>query len=292
MNAVLPFTAERTCAEDPALDFCLWSYDPPLPPHAASLAGVNLLYAASAGARCLDAYRSVAGNLRKALGPFRTVWGVKLNGAALSTEFYFYDYERLERATPFERVARAFTPLADVVVPVDDAVPYFMASLELPMAPRAWPARVTEADIYVGNPGSQVSSGICYQVSAAGAELKNFYFFFDAKKEWDSIVAKAACSAQIPLPEFALDELLPSYLRDCRVIVVANKRRHDAVYFSGIGIAQLIRFLKSFNYPRDLVDYAEREERNFAHLSFDVGFDYRLEQGHLVTAKSSFYNVL
>jgi hypothetical protein len=292
MNAVLPFAAERTRAGDPALDFCLWPYDPPTPPHAASLAGVNLLYAASAGAGCLDAYRSVAGSLRKALGPFRTVWGVKWNGAALSTEFYFYDYTRLERAVPFDRLARAFAPAADVAVPVDDGVPYFMASLELPMVPDAWPARVTQADIYVGNPGSQVSSGICYQVSAAGAELKNFYFFFDARNEWDSILAKAACSAQIPLPQFAADDLLPLYLRDCRVIVVANKRRHDAVYFSGIGIVQLIRFLKSFNYPRDLIAYAEREEKNFAHLSFDVGFDYRLERGRLVTAKSSFYNVL
>jgi hypothetical protein len=292
VSAVLSFAPERTVAGHPALDFCLWPYDPPAAPHAASLGGVNLLYAASAARDCLESYQIVTTGLRQALGPFRTVWGVKWNGAALSTEFYFYDYNRLERAAPFVRIAEAFAPLAEVNAPVNDGVPYFMVSLELPMAPRAFPARVGDADIYVGNPGSQVSSGICYQVSAAGTELKNFYFFFDARTEWDSIAAKAACSAHIPLADFPLDTVLPPELRDCRVIVIANKRRHDAAYFSGIGIRQLIWFLKRFQYPRDLIAYAEREEKNFAHLSFDVGFDYRLEEGRLVTSKSSFYNVL
>jgi hypothetical protein len=292
VTTLLSFAPERARADDPALDFCLWPYDPPSPVHDASLAGANLLYAAGAGAGCADVYRNLAASLRKTLGPFRSVWGVKWDGAALSGEFYFYDYNRLERAAPFARIASAFAPVAEVSAPIDDTVPYFMASLELPMAPCAWPARIGQADIYIGNPGSQVSSGICYQVGASGAELKNFYFFFDARAEWDAIQAKAACSAQVTLPDFPLDAVLPPYLRDCRVIVIANKRRHDAVYFSGIGIAQLIGFLRQFNYPRALIEYAQREEKNLAHLSFDVGFDYRLEQGRLVTAKSSFYNVL
>jgi hypothetical protein len=292
MSAVLPFAAERARAADPALDFCLWPYDPPSPVHGESLAGVNLLYAAGEDAGCCRSYRTVADSLRGALGPFRSVWGVKWDGAALSTEFYFYDYNRLERAAPFGKIARVFAPVAAVEAPVKDDVPYFMVSVELPPASRNGPARIAEADIYIGNPGSQVSSGISYRVSEAGAELKNFYFFFEAKTEWESVVAKAACSAQVPLPGFPLDAVLPSYLRDCRVIVIANKRRHDAVYFSGIDIAQLIGFLKAFGYPPALVAYAAREQRNFAHLSFDVGFDYRLEAGRLVIAKSSFYNVL
>jgi hypothetical protein len=290
MTAILPFRAYPAQAGDPALDFCLWPYDPPASVHGASLAGINLLYAAAAGAGCLDRYRALADNLRRALGPFRSVWGAKWNGTSLSAEFYFYDYKRLERSVPFHRIARAFAPV-EVTAPVNDGITYFMASLELPMTAGAWPPRIAEADIYVGNPGSQVSSGICYQIGAAGAELKNFYFFFDAKDEWDSILAKAACSAQLPLTDFVLDEVLPPYLRECRVIVIANKRRHDAIYFSGIGIAQLIRFLENFRYPAPLIDYAKRESANFAHLSFDVGFDYRFEQGRLVTSKSSFYNV-
>lgn len=292
MSALLSFAAEQARATDPALDFCLWPYDPPSPPRADSLRGVNLLFAAAADAGCLDAYQGVAANLRQSLGPFRTVWGLKCNGATLSTELYFYDYERLERATPFARIARAFAPYCAVTAPVDDAVPYFMASVEMPMARDGWPVRTDRADIYIGNPGSRVSSGICYQVDETGAELKNFYFFFDARAEWGDILAKAACSAQVPLAGFPLDAVLPEWLRDCRVIVAANKRRHDAVYFSGIGIAQLIRFLKHFGYPPALIAYAEREAENFAHLTFDAGFDYRMEGGRLVTLKSGFYNVL
>ena len=292
MSALLSFPAERARAGDPALDFCLWPYDPPSPPRADSLRGVNLLFAAAAEAGCLDIYQSMAADLREALGPFRTVWGLKWNGAAASTEFYFYDYARLERAIPFARIAQAFAPYARVTAPVEDRIPYFMASLEMPMACGGWPARTEKADIYIGNPGSRVSSGICYEVDATGTELKNFYFFFDARAEWDDIVAKAACSALVPLADFPLAAVLPEWLRDCRVIVAANKRHHDAVYFSGIGVAQLIRFLKHFGYPSALIAYAEREARRFAHLTFDVGFDYRMEAGRLVILKSGFYNVL
>lgn len=292
MSAVLPFAAERARTGDPALDFCLWPYDPPAVPHAASLAGVNLLYAAAAQADCMEAYRGMAAGLRAALGPFRTVWGVKWDGTVLSNEFYFYDYERLERAHSFAHIAAAFAPHCAVTAPVDERVPYFMVSVETPMAAGGFPARAAQADIYVGNPGSQVSSGICYQVDALGIEMKNFYFFFDARRDWDAIAAKAACSALVPLAGFPFDAVLPSWLRDCRVIVVANKRRHDAVYFSGIGIAQLVRFLKTFGYPSALAAYAEREADNLAHLTFDVGFDYRMEDGRLAILKSGFYNVL
>jgi hypothetical protein len=292
MSAVPPFAAERARTGDPALDFCLWPYDPPAMPHAASLAGVNLLYAAAAQAGCMEAYRGMAAGLRAALGPHRTVWGVKWNGTALSSEFYFYDYERLERAHSFARIAAAFTPHCAVTVPVDDRVPYFMVSVETPMAAGAFPACAARADIYVGNPGSRVSSGICYQVDGSGTEMKNFYFFFDAREEWEAVAAKAACSALAPPAEFPFDAVLPPWLRDCRVIVVANKRRHDAVYFSGIGIAQLVRFLETFGYPPILTAYAGREADNLAHLTFDVGFDYRMEDGRLVILKSGFYNVL
>ncbi|HEX3756787.1 MAG TPA: hypothetical protein VHV26_17090, partial [Rhizomicrobium sp.] len=80
MRAVPTFAAEPARAGDPALDFCLWPYDLPSPRHATSLAGANLLYAASAEAGCLDAYCSLTESLRAALGPFRSVWGVKWDG--------------------------------------------------------------------------------------------------------------------------------------------------------------------------------------------------------------------
>lgn len=290
--AVMGFAPEGADGADPPVDFCLWDYPPPAPPHRASLRGVNLLYAAAEHAGCLGPYRQAAASLRAALGPFRTVWGVKKDGGTLSAEFYFYDYDRLERAAPFSRIAAAFAPVARVNAPVDDAVPYFMTSIELPLRAGAFPADAPAADVYIGNPGSGVSSGICYEVGPAGAQLKNFYFFFDAQSDWESVVAKAACSAHLPLPQFSPEALFPPWLREARVAVIANKRYYDSVYFSGIGIDALIRFLRHFDYPAALVDYAQSQSRNFDHLQFDVGFDYRMEAGRLVTAKSSFYNVL
>jgi hypothetical protein len=289
----LAIAPELATADDPPVDFCLWAYDPPAPMRRGDLRGVNLLYAAAELRGCQDAYRRAASALRAELGAFRTVWGVKKNGATLSSEFYFYDYERLERAASFARIAAAFAPVAEVAVEVDQAIPYFMTSIELPMAPGALPARIEAADIYIGNPGSGVSSGICYEVGQGGrTELKNFYFFFDAQADWDSVVAKAGCSAHVPFGALEPDELFPDWLRAARVAVIANKRYHDSVYFSGVGIDALIRFLRRFEYPQALADYAEANRAAFGHLQFDVGFDYRVEGGRLITAKSSFYNVL
>jgi hypothetical protein len=290
--AAFTFAQEMAAAADAPVDFCLWAYDPPQPVRPGSLRGVNLLYAAAELTGCLDPYRRVATSLRTSLGPFRTVWGVKMNGEALSTEFYFYDYERVDRAAPFARIAAAFAPVAAVIAPVDDATPYFMTSIELPMTPDALPARVDRADVYIGNPGSGVSSGICYEAGPGGMELKNFYFFFDAQSDWDSVVAKAGCSVHVPFGSLTPEALFPDWLRGARVAVIANKRHYDSVYFSGIGVEALIRFLRHFGYPGALIGYAEANAAGFAHLQFDVGFDYRVEAGRLITAKSSFYNVL
>src|SRR6185503_9693661 len=83
----LAIAAELATADDPPVDFCLWAYDPPTPMR--------------------------RGDLR----------GVKKNGAQLSSEFYFYDYERLERAASFAAIAEAFAPVAEVAVEVDQAIP-------------------------------------------------------------------------------------------------------------------------------------------------------------------------
>jgi hypothetical protein len=286
------FEPERARPGDPPVDFCLWAYDPPAPVHPGSLAGINLLYAAAEQGGGLAAYRALAASLRRAVGPFRTVWGVKQDGERLSAEFYFYDYARLERATPFARIAAAFAPVAEVTVAVDEAIPYFMASIELPLPIGPGAARIAAADVYIGNPGGGMTSGICYEASEAGLEMKNFYFFFDAQADWEAVVAKAGCSAHVPFGSIRPDALFPEWAREARVAVVANKRRHDALYLSGIGVDALLAFLRRFRYPAALIDYAAQRRDAFAHLQFDVGFDYRVEDGRLVTGKSSFYNVL
>ena len=62
-------------------------------------------------------------------------------------------------------------------------------------------------------------------------------------------------------------------LRDCKVIVVANKQLNDSVYFSGIDAGQLLYFLKRLNYPVELVAFIESNKACLDHLQFDAGFD-------------------
>lgn len=288
-----PFAFELIEPGDPPLDFCLWRYAPPCKPVADAIRGVNLLYMAAMVAGGDATCRELVASLRGALGPFRTVWGVKWHDGSVSAEFYFYDYERTARALPFSRIAQAFAPVADVQVTVDEALPYFMASIEVPLAASGGRAAVLAADIYVGNPDDRgISSGMCHEVGPGGTRLKNLYYFFDAQNDWGSFLAKAACSAHVPMGSVSPDDVFPEWLREARVAVVANKQLSDGAYFSGIGIDALVRFMETFAYPPALVVYACENRDRLAHLMFDVGYDYRVENGRVIFGKSSIYNVL
>ncbi|MBW1888561.1 MAG: hypothetical protein JRI52_09470, partial [Deltaproteobacteria bacterium] len=72
-------------------------------------------------------------------------------------------------------------------------------------------------------------------------------------------------------------------------IVVANKQRNDAVYFSGINVDQLIFFLKRMNYPGEFTSFVEENRDKLDHLQYDVGFDYRMEGRDLRILKSAYY---
>lgn len=277
-------------AGDRAADYCLWDY-PPLAPMQGRLRQSTLLFhalgAVGADQRVADAARL----LRTSLGPFRTVWGIKQSQGRFSTEFYFYDYERLGRDLSISRVLQALSPIVacDVVPP--ELRPYFMASLELNDAVVA-ARRLDEVDVYFGSPGASVSAGICYALDAQGLALKNFYFFFDAHREREDIVAKIACSAHLDLPGLRLEEILWPELVDCRVIVVANKRSGEGIYFSRVRIDQLVFFLERMNYPEPVVAPIAAHRRLFDHLLFDVGFDYVMRDGRIVITKSAFYGIV
>lgn len=288
----LDFPSERVAGEDPAFDFCLWDYARPRPLQHGDLRGVNFLYHAAAQFGQLEQMKRLVGSLRRHVGPFRTVWGLKQSDAGTSVEFYFYDYDRLERAVPFADIAAAFAPVADVEVPVDDTLPYFMTSIELSLPLSGARQMVRTADIYIGNPDTALSSGICYEVDTKSVRLKNLYQFFDAQADWGSVVTKAACSAHVPFGSVSVDDIFPPWLREARVAVVANKPHSDGAYMSGIGVDALIQFLEHFGYPESVTDFARDHRDGLSHLHFDVGYDYRVANGKVVTGKSSFYNVL
>lgn len=281
---------EPTQPGDHYADYCQWPYDPPAPTFG-KLRQSSLLWAALSVSGAHENLVASCRELRRVLGPFRTVYGVKLQGGKLSFEFYFYDYARLERDLSIPKVLGALAPYVKCELPQVEHRPYFMFSLDLDNAITNGAAPLSEIDVYIGNPGSSVSSGICYAHRATGLELKNFYFFFDAHSEQRHVADKVASSAHLDAG-FDLDQILWPEMVDCGVIVVANKRKHDGIYFSRIRSTQLGLFFGRANWPAAIRDLHAENARRFDHLLFDIGIDYAVEDGRAVILKSAFYGLL
>lgn len=286
---------DLTCLEyatdaDPSLSYCLWDYPRPAPAED-KWRSVNLLFD-SFGVGGIDARGgAVVEALRDAIGPFKTVFGIKQVDGRLAWEFYFYDYARLERTVSISRVLAALRPWAGCKLQINEALPYFMFSIDLPIEAAGIARPIEQVHMYIGNPGSAVSSGIAYGLTSEGARLENFYFFFDARTQLGEVARKVACSAQVDIRVIGIDALLLPELCDCRTICVANKATHDCVYFSGITVDQLVWFLERFEYPEAIVQTVTARRDCLDHLLFDVGFDYRMSSGCLVVLKSGYYGV-
>jgi len=275
---------------DPALNYCLWPYPRPAPAEDKHRS-LNLLLQsfehAGIDGRAVDIVEAI----RDAIGPFQTVFGVKRLGERLAWEFYFYDYLRRERSVSATRVLQAIRPWVACDVAVNESLPYFMFSLDLDGAIAAGQRTLDVVHLYVGNPGSAVSSGIAYGVRRDTTTLENFYFFFDAATQMDAVAGKVASSAHFDAAALPLDTVIVPELRDCRTICVANKQTHDCIYFSGVDVGQLLWFLRWLHYPAPIVDFVERHRDGLDHLLFDVGVDYRMCDGRLKIMKRGYYGV-
>jgi hypothetical protein len=281
---------ERAGANDRFADYCLWDYEPPAPA-TGKLRCSNLLWRSieeGAGPHLKAACMA----LREGLGPFRTVFGVKKIAGKLSYEFYFYDYARLEREVSIKRVLKILSPFVDCPLNYSEGRPYFMFSIDLDddIASRRRPLEVI--NVYVGNPGSSVSSGICYELSPAGLRLANFYFFFNARSEMDQITAKIACSSHHDLRGLPMSAILRPELLDCEVIVVANKKFNDGIYFSRVKIDPLVDFLEREHFPAGLAGFARTHRNELDHMLYDVGIDYAVEGNAVKVLKTAFYGLL
>jgi hypothetical protein len=281
---------EYATADDPALNYCLWAYEPAAPAQD-KFRSINLLWQSFEHAGLNARADEMVDAIREAIGDFRTVFGVKLVGGRLAWEFYFYDYARREREVSISRVLAAIQPFAPCDVPINENLPYFMFSLDLDEDLASGRRRLDVVHMYVGNPGSAVSSGIAYAVRAQATILENFYFFFDARAQLDEAADKIRSSAFFDAARLPIDAVLLPELRACRTICVANKQTHDCVYFSGVKVDQLLHFLRRFDYPGAIVDFVAAERGQLDHLLFDVGFDYRMQDGALIVLKSGYYGV-
>ncbi len=286
----MTWVPENSGGDEPQYDFCLWEYPPPAPSQG-KLRSVNLLFnsfeAEGLGGRPLE----LVAALRRGLGERRTVWGVKREGARTSWELYFYDYDRLQRSRSIPRVLDTIRPWVPCEVGTSERQPYFMFSLDLGRDQLVDGRPLDEIQMYIGNIGGTVSSGICYEVTREQTRMKNLYYFFDARTEMENIVGKLTSSVHLDLPGLDLDAILWPEMRGCQIIVVANKPQRDGVYFSRIGVDQLLVFLQRLNYPEEHVRFVSENRGRLDHMLYDVGFDYCVENGSLNIVKSAYYGI-
>jgi hypothetical protein len=281
---------EYTNDQDIFFDFCLWEYKPVVP-YRNKFRPVNLLFHSFDVVGVNEKIFDFVQAIREGIGIANTVWGVKKLGEDIRWEFYFYDYRRRDRERSITKLLDIFKPFIHCELKANENYHYFMFSIDIDNNLISRTRDLEEIHMYIGNPGSSVSSGICYLLTKNGTRLENFYFFFDAKKEMEDILGKIACSAYIDPKVIHMDQILWPEMRDCRVIVVANKQNNDAIYFSRINVSQLIFFLKRMNYPAELISFVETNRSNLDHLQFDAGYDYRMEGKDLTILKSGYYGI-
>lgn len=287
MSMQRPIELEYSAEGDRYHDYCLWEYKPLLPSGGRLRSG-NLLMHSLAAQGMGEGAVLLMQAIRQAFGVGNTVWGVKQEQGCISWELYFYDYERRTRTRSVAHLLEVIRPWIVCDLHVEEHSDYFMFSIDLNRMLLDG-APMEELQLYMGNVGSTVSSGICYAVTRNAMTMKNFYFFFDACTQGREIVDKLTSSVYLDLSRFELDSILWPELRECQTIVLANKRSHDGIYFSRITIDQLLFFMRRMQYPVEQIAFAETHRDAFSHLLFDVGLDYRMEDGEMRFLKSAYY---
>jgi hypothetical protein len=282
------FDFEYATRDDQFFNYALWPYTPAIPVEGKARSA-NLLFESFLASGVDDRLFPLVTLIRQSVGLSHTVWGVKQVGSQTRWEFYFYDYRRRERTRSMTSVIEAVKPLVPCTVVPNENIFYFMFSIDISEALVTGSRNLDEIHLYVGNPGSTVSSGICYSLTPERMKLENLYSFFDTQTQLQDAASKIACSVHVDTTKIPLDRILWPELRSCRTICIANKQGNDCVYFAGITLDQFLFFLRKLDYRQDLIRFLEENRPKFDHLEYDVGFDYRADGRDLLILKSGYY---
>ncbi|MEK0427313.1 MAG: hypothetical protein RJB11_3404 [Planctomycetota bacterium] len=269
-------------------NYCSWDYTP-LSSGTGKLRPSSLLFLALSDLPYRQFLCQAIEQIQSMHGLFESVYGIKRIGERWSLEVYVYDYERTSRTRSWNGLFGGKSGVLSSSLQVRESTPYFMFSFDLDEQVASRGGSIDTAHLYIGNPGSMVSSGIAYRQDASGLTLENFYFFFDARSQQQEITDKMTESVFWDVKTQRIEELLLADLKECDTICLANKPKCDTIYFSGIHIQQLIRFCEWQNYPQSFVEFLLANEFQLDHLKYDVGLDYCWKQGQLQCLKSGIY---
>lgn len=275
---------ERCAAGEPLHDYVLGRYEPPAP-EAGKLRSLVLLHAALREAGALEGGLALVDAIRGALGPFRTIWGVKhdaASGRIRGVELYFYDWKRTRVDLSLARLREAFAPIVALDAHDDRPIPWHMVSVDVPVSALRRPGtEAVPAHVYVDMRS--------YELRGAGWTFENVYTFHDPRAEVDDVLARLRGSVHLPPRLEGLSALIPPALFRCHRLCVANKRLGDALYFSRVSTPALLGFLEARGYPGPLARAAREHAGELDHLLWDVGVDFSLEGGAPVVRRSGFY---
>lgn len=289
-NPPLPMPDERMRTGDPYFNYCWWPYHPGAYGEGKFRPSMLLYRVLQEMPHAAWMFETIQA-IQRGLGDFRSVYGVKRVEGQWALEIYIYDYGRQERIVSIERLMTACGGSLKLPKSVDARIPYFMFSFDLTPAAAESGGMIDTVHVYVGNPGSTVSSGISYGFTADTRQLENFYFFFDAAEQKNEILNKITTGVFLDSWNLSAGLLLRPELMDCHTICLANKQTCDTVYFSGVNVDQFLFFLEWQRFPEHFVQYIRDNRHQLDHLLFDVGVDYRAVGGNLEFVKQGFYGV-
>ena len=238
-------------------------------------------------------FLSIVKEIRDAIGPWKTVWGVKLDGSIVTWELYFYSYRNKDwrrTLTSLSRVLRLYFKIPAFVEMSLECQPYFMFSVDL-SDDIFRSKKIDSVHLYMyGRLG--MPQGNSYFCDHEGMHFENHYNFFRMPQEIRQFIHQVKYSVVLGQDSVSfLKHGLVRQLMPCYRICVAHKKDKEGIYFSRVNVVQLLYFLEHFSYPGHIVDFIRYHKEKLGHLLYDVAFDCTLGPQGPIFGKSSYYGV-
>lgn len=260
---------------DPFRDFCQWDYTPARPAAPGDLRQAALLAAVLAQQPKADRLMNLMRRIQDFWGRFNTVWGLKSTNAGPELELYFYDYARTDRRIRLNDFVKAFPDLFAQDFSLPEEIPFFMASVEVPLAAAR---TIAEIDLYTDGTGGTMSAGLCQVWNGQSLRLKNHYRFYKSPQDAVAILSDLANGVRTralhSLPRF----LHPGTWTE-QIYVIAEKQETDSIYLSRIGVDQSLELARLAGLHSEILSTLQCLRDGLARYLFDIGIDYTVTSG-------------
>ena len=272
---------ELSAESDLLYDYILKPYEPRAE-QVGKLRSVTVLQETFALAGVDREGAALVAQIRRRLGEFRTVWGVKLDasGSLRGWELYFYDWTRVHADLSVSNLVEILEPCVNVDAREARPLPWHMVSVEF-SADDLRNRGTVPLRVYIDMRS--------YELRGEQLRFENIYTFHDPRREIDDVLHRLRASVYLDVQRENLAEFIPPALFRCEKMCVANKREGDGLYFSRVDTDAFVGFLRARNYPAELVAWVDAEKRRLNHLLWDVGIDFTRVGQRAVIRKSGFY---